>query len=199
MHPEQAITTNIQLLRSSIAQKRPQPAPLLDGQAAINMNSLEPGLFFKLTDGNLTKIGPTCVNTTGFAPNSSPAGFNGNAVGETWFDGRSAFSSPVMKVWNGGAWLSASGFEVDDATGNMTLGATLTVDALNLTGNILPATDCSYELGSPTQRWANVYTCDLHLRNDRGDWTLIEEEDYLSLRNNKTGKLFKLVMEAVED
>lgn len=163
------------------------------------MNSLEPGLFFKLTDGNLTKIGPTTVNTTGFAPNSSPAGFNGNAVGETWFDGRSAFSSPVMKVWNGGSWLSASGFEVDDATGNMTLGAKLTVDELAVAGNVLPATDCSYELGSPTQRWANVYTCDLHLRNERGDWTLIEEETYLSLRNNKTGTVYKLKMEEVTE
>ena len=53
-------------------------------------------------------------------------------------------------------------------------------------------------LGSPTDRWANVYTMDLHLQNERGDWTVVEEEEYLSLRNNKTGKKYKLVMEELE-
>ena len=64
--------------------------------------------------------------------------------------------------------------------------------------DILPDIDNSRDLGSPSLRFANVYTGDLHLANDRGDWTMIEESDYLSLRNNKTGKTFKLVMEEVE-
>jgi hypothetical protein len=44
-------------------------------------------------------------------------------------------------------------------------------------------------------RWANVYTGDLHLKNDRGDYTIIEEEDALTLRNNKTGKVYNFVLE----
>ena len=36
---------------------------------------------------------------------------------------------------------------------------------------------------------------DLKLANDRGDYTVIEEEEYLSLRNNKTGKVYKFVLE----
>ncbi len=44
----------------------------------------------------------------------------------------------------------------------------------------------------------NVYTGDLHLKNDKGDWTVIEDEDYLTLRNNKSGKRFKIVMEAID-
>lgn len=66
------------------------------------------------------------------------------------------------------------------------------------TGDLLPDSDDSRDLGSSSLRWANIYTGDLHLANDRGDWTMIEEETYLSLRNNKTGKVFKLVMEEVE-
>ena len=54
------------------------------------------------------------------------------------------------------------------------------------------------DLGTSAKPWANLYTNDLHLKNDRGDWTVIEEEDYLSLRNNKTGKMFKIVMEEIE-
>ena len=65
-------------------------------------------------------------------------------------------------------------------------------------GDLLPDADNTRDLGSPSFRWANVYTGDLHLANDRGDWTVIEEEAYLSLRNNKTGKVFRLVMEEVE-
>ena len=39
---------------------------------------------------------------------------------------------------------------------------------------------------------------DLHLTNERGSWTVIEEEDYLTLRNNKNDKVYKLVMEEIE-
>ena len=73
------------------------------------------------------------------------------------------------------------------------------------TGNIysssslLPATDEGADLGSSTKRWGNIYTGDLHLKNDRGDWTVIEEEDYLSLKNNKTGKRYKLLMQEIEE
>lgn len=65
-------------------------------------------------------------------------------------------------------------------------------------GDILPDVDNSRDLGSPSLRFANIYTGDLHLANDRGDWTVIEETEYLSLRNNKTGRVFRLVMEEVE-
>jgi len=65
--------------------------------------------------------------------------------------------------------------------------------------NILPSADRLYNLGSPTFRWANVYTGDLHLRNERGNWTVIEEETYLSIRNNHTGKMYKFVLEEIVD
>jgi hypothetical protein len=66
-----------------------------------------------------------------------------------------------------------------------------------VTSSILPANDSAFDLGSPGLRWQNVYTGDLHLRNDRGDYTLIEEEDFLSIRFNKTGKRYKFLLEAV--
>ena len=84
------MSTNIQLLRSSVLQKRPDPASLLDGQAAVNIHVTEPGLFFKATDGDLFKVGPVAVNVSGNAPNAAPAGTTGNTIGETWLDGRAA-------------------------------------------------------------------------------------------------------------
>ena len=65
--------------------------------------------------------------------------------------------------------------------------------------NLIPATNGGAELGSETNRFANVYCQDLNLANDRGDYTIIEEEEFLSVRNNKTGKLYKLVMEEVKE
>ena len=80
-------------------------------------------------------------------------------------------------------------------------GATLTNTILgsNITAStLLPTADATQDLGSSAKRWNNIYTTDLHLQNDRGNWTVIEEENYLTLRNNKTDKVYKLVMEEIE-
>jgi len=65
--------------------------------------------------------------------------------------------------------------------------------------NILPAVDTASNLGASDKRWANIYTNDLHLQNERGDWTIIEEEHELTIRNNKTNKMYKFVLEEIED
>ncbi len=82
--------------------------------------------------------------------------------------------------------------------GNVTLG-NATDDDITFTGraasDLLPKTDSFYNLGAADKRWANIYTGDLHLRNDRGNWTIIEEEEYLSITNNISGKRYKFVLE----
>jgi len=65
--------------------------------------------------------------------------------------------------------------------------------------NFVPQADVTYDLGSSGSRWRNIYTGDLHLRNDRGDYTLIEEADFLSIRFNKTGKRYKFLLERVPE
>ena len=35
--------------------------------------------------------------------------------------------------------------------------------------------------------------------HERGDWTIVEEEDYLSVINNKTGKKYKMMLEEIVD
>ena len=77
-------------------------------------------------------------------------------------------------------------------TGTTTLSGTLTT-----VGSILPSVDDAVDLGSASKQWRNIYTGDLHLKNERGSWTVIEEENYLTLRNNKTDKVYKLVMEEI--
>ena len=64
--------------------------------------------------------------------------------------------------------------------------------------DVLPNADRTTNLGSTTRGFANVYTGDLHLKNERGDWTLTEEEDALTIRNNKTGQRFAINMTPYE-
>jgi len=71
-------------------------------------------------------------------------------------------------------------------------------DAWTFNQHIFPSADNASNLGSASKRWANIYTTDLHLNNDRGDWTIIEEEEYLSIKNNKNGKMYKFVLEEIE-
>ena len=71
-------------------------------------------------------------------------------------------------------------------------------DAWTFNQHLFPSADNTSDLGSSAKRWRNIYTTDLHLQNERGNWTVIEEENYLTLRNNKTDKVYKLVMEEIE-
>lgn len=69
--------------------------------------------------------------------------------------------------------------------------------------NLLPSANNSYNLGSTSLRWANLYTNDLHLSNEgkeggneidgtTGDWTIQEGEENLYIINHKNGKKFKI-------
>lgn len=99
------MASSIQLLRSTTARERPFPSNLLEGQPAVNLNSSEPGLFLKATDGSLIKIGPAAITSDGAPPNSSPGGSSGNSAGEMWLD--KSLNPPVLKVYDGASWVNA--------------------------------------------------------------------------------------------
>ena len=70
--------------------------------------------------------------------------------------------------------------------------------SFNIKGSITPDADFTYNLGTASKRWQNVYTGDLHLRNDKGDWTIVEEAEYLCVVNNLTGKRYKMMLEPID-
>ena len=78
--------------------------------------------------------------------------------------------------------------------------ATVSVSATNtyFNGNVNPGTTNSYDLGSSSYRWRNIYTQDLHLSNGIGDYTVVEGEEDLFLVNNKSGKTFKFALIEVD-
>jgi len=99
------MASSIQLLRSTNAQERPFPNNLLEGQPALNLNSTEPGLFFKAADGSLVKVGPAAITADGSPPNASATGLTGNTVGEMWLD--KSVAPPVLKIYDGASWIDA--------------------------------------------------------------------------------------------
>ena len=81
-----------------------------------------------------------------------------------------------------------------ETTGAVTFGSTG-----QFGGHVTPSADSTYNLGSTSNRWANIYTGDLHLKNERGNWTIFEEADHLRVRNNLTGKMYKMGLTPLEE
>ena len=76
-------------------------------------------------------------------------------------------------------------------------------------GHLMPTADDSYDLGSASLQWRNVYTGDLHLSNmtketgnavdgTKGDWTIQEGADDLFLINNNSGKKYKFNLTEIQ-
>lgn len=93
---------------------------------------------------------------------------------------------------DGGTFNGDSLFTFNNVTNVVTTPDTTVSGTLTLSGSIIPLNDTQYDLGSSTKRFSNVYTGDLHLKNERGDWTLFEERDMLVVVNNITGKKYKI-------
>ena len=83
---------------------------------------------------------------------------------------------------------------------------------ITVTGNIVPEADGSRDLGTNSVRWANVYaddvrTGDLHLSNEHrgvntvdgtwGHYQIEEGSEDLFLKNRRTGKTYKFMLQEV--
>lgn len=120
----------------------------------------------------------------------------------------------VLRFHEGkGAVIGSGGFTVDSDTGEVGLTGSLNLKGgLSHSGSITP--ESSEPLGNSNNKYtnvhaenintdnvtaANLYTGDLHMKNERGDWTIYEEKNSLIAQNNLTGERFKLAMEKIED
>ena len=88
------------------------------------------------------------------------------------------------------------------------LGGALDINSQEITGSLIPDTTDTYDLGSSSKVWANIYTGDLNLSNEakeqgndvdgtKGSWTIQEGSDDLFLINNNSGKKYKFTLEEI--
>ena len=77
----------------------------------------------------------------------------------------------------------------------------------NVSDDVIPGTDCIYNLGSPPQRWGNLYTCDINMSNEGaynevdgtwGSFVIQEGEEDLFIINQRSGKKFKFMLQEVD-
>jgi hypothetical protein len=94
---------------------------------------------------------------------------------------------------NGGDFVIYNG----DNSGSATLYCDTSGQFLSA-ASIAPQTTNTWDLGTSSLRWRNVYTNDLHLSNGIGDYTVVEGEEDLFLVNNKSGKTFKFALIEVD-
>ena len=98
--------------------------------------------------------------------------------------------------------LTATGADAMNAEANLTFDGT----DLTVTGNVVPGTTDTYDLGASGNVWRNVYTGDLHLSNEgkeegnavdgtKGNWTIQEGAEDLYILNNKSGKKYRFKLE----
>ena len=87
------------------------------------------------------------------------------------------------------------------------LGGNLDINSKEITGSLIPSTTDTYDLGSSSKVWANIYTGDLNLNNEsktgndvdgtKGSWTIQEGSEDLFLINKKSGKKYKFKLEEI--
>ena len=81
-------------------------------------------------------------------------------------------------------------------------------------GHVTPSTTNTFDLGSSTHVWRDLYIGDLNLNNETrvnddgttgneidgttGNWTIQEGEEHLYIINNKNGKKYKFALEEIE-
>ena len=114
-------------------------------------------------------------------------------------------------------WLFNYGGSITHSNGNtfvtttfsspVAISNTFAAGNTTITGHALPGSDATYNLGSASYRWNNIYTADAHFSNEgtegnsvdgtTGNWTLQEGEVNIYMLNNKTGKRYKIKMEEV--
>ena len=109
---------------------------------------------------------------------------------------------------------SATGLNASNISGVLfALGGTSvsrgnTITTLSGMNTITPASNNSFDLGSTTLKWRNIYTNDLNLSNEDtdgndidgtcGSWTIQEGESNLYLKNNLNGKKYKINLTEVD-
>ncbi len=145
------------------------------------------GSLTTLTDGSSYLVAGTNVTITSAS--------NGQVtISSTGGSSTPAGNDTEIQFNNAGSFGASANLNFNSSTNRLSL-----TGSFGVQGDIIPDADTTHNLGSSEKRWANVYTGDLHLRNDRGDWTIVEERDYLCVINNITGKKYRMMLQPIED
>ena len=147
--------------------------------------------------GNVTAGGTISASGTGgFSSSTYAVGArnpiwrfgNADGFGLSYFQGAAGVGGgDTIGIHFGTATAAGSFFQINQGAGTVVASAHVNPSATN-----------TYDLGTSSLRWRNIYTQDLHLSNGIGDYTVIEGVEDLFLVNNKSGRSFKFALIEVD-
>ena len=145
----------------------------------------------------------TAWGAIGGAVEISSSAPSNSVVGDLWYD---SDDGRLFVYYNDGAttqWVDAS---PNGTPTDLIVEGTTELRGTATTRAILPDADDTYDLGSASKRWANIYSADLQLSNEGaandvdgtwGQYTIQEGEDDLFLINRRSGKKYKFMLQEV--
>ena len=108
----------------------------------------------------------------------------------------------IFRGDDGGSGINALVLDMSEA-GAATFNAGATFG-----GTVLPSADDTYDLGSSSKQWRDIYTGDINLNNTktrdnevdgtRGSWTIQEGKDDLYILNRLNGKKYRFKLEEMK-
>jgi len=115
--------------------------------------------------------------------------------------GNASAATTVLTKGTNGQVLTSDGTDISWQAGS-------SADFGAIGEHALPTADDTYDLGSASKQWRNIYTGDLHLSNESkaegnsvdgttGNWTIQEGAEDLFILNNKSGKKYKFKLEEI--
>ena len=188
---------------------------IVDAKAADKDNRFDIGYYDSsvsdTTDWNQHKSTYFTIKTTGNVgigtdnPSQKLVVYNGNIK----LQGEPTNVANLIFTRTDTSWSlnNETEFRIYSGSGTTDSPSTLRLNINHSTGHITPGADATQDFGSPTKRWANIYSADLQLSNEGsandvdgtwGAYTIQEGEEELFLINRRSGKKFKFVLEEVK-
>ena len=154
-------------------------------------------------NGTINGVGTIQSSTGVLILRDNDNGAEGTA--QNYIEGRTSDGTARFRV---GDTTSNGNVYISNTTNNAIIFQTGSVDRciVNSSGHFEPSSNNTYDLGTSSNRWRNVYTNDLNLSNEGGandvdgtwgSWTIQEGEDDLFLLNRRNGKKYKFNLSEV--
>ena len=195
---------------------------LLDDGDVTSDSSLNKITFAGITADEITIQVIGMLTTSGIAEYAPTIVAGSNQV----YGNINHSTADIVNVYLNGVLLDAADYSTSPSGNSVTvIGATTAGDVLKIQvigaitsvnaidtltshgGSIIPSTTTTYDLGSSTKAWNNLYTADLHLSNEGaggnsidgtvGNWSIQEGNENLFLLNNSNGKKYKFKLQEV--
>ena len=204
---------------------------LLDASHSVKFASSQGQIYHS---GSVMYIGTNDLRITNYAVNETMAKFVANGAVELYHNDSKKFETLSYGISVTGAITASNNINFGNNTAkfmsgssnqlqmyydgsnayiNNTVASQLKLATNNTVrcqlqsdGHFAPVANNTYDLGTGSMRWRNVYTGDLHLSNEGlahndghgnsvddtwGDWTIQEGQNDLFLLNNRNGKKYK--------